>query len=231
MIQAKQSINSPASGLQLGAQQSGCCVETLEACLYRFQFATTPTTFTGITINGTLYTFNHTYSTPEALNNAIIETLTKPVNAGGAGLVIPSSDLKVYLDSFATTADRLTIEMISGIVIDNFITNVGTQSSATAVCTKQTMCVNKITYVLGSAIDLVIGNTQLTLATYATAALLRTAVLAQISAQGLTGEATAEVRTATDVLNADLWIYTKPNVPVYHNDALVARGQCYAKYV
>lgn len=232
MIQNKLNRNSQGSGLQLGNVDSGCCLsDELTACLYRFQFATTPASFTTITVDGVAYEFVHTYSTPEALEVAIIETLQMPVVEGGAGMVVHPNDIKVFLDSFATTADRLTIEMISGVVITNFITNVGTQASATPVCTQQTMCVHRTTYVLGAAIDIVISNTPFTLTTYATVALLRTALLAEITNLSLTGQVKISVRQSATSGVADVWIYTKPNVTVYHNDVVVPQLKCSAHYV
>lgn len=231
MIQLKANTNTPVSGLQLGNVDAGCCIDTVEGCLYRFAFVTTPTTFTTITVDGVAYEFAHTYSTPEALENAIIETLNKPTTQGGAGLVLKDGDIKVYLDSFHATADRLTIDMISGVVITNFITNVGTQTSATPVCTPQTMCVHRGVYTLTEAVSIVIDNKALTLATYATVALFRTAVLAQITAQGLDGIAKAVVRAGTAAGTADFWIYAKSGVKVYHDGVLLEQGECSAHYV
>lgn len=231
MIQNKGSVNSPGTGLQLGSVDSGCCGETLEACLYRFQFATTPTTFSVVTIAGVAYDFVHTYSTPEALALALIEVLQAPVNAGGAGLAVHDGDIKVYLDSYATTADRLTIEIVSGVVFTNFITNVGTQTSATPICNEQAMCVHRLSYELTQPISLVIDNKALTLTTYATAALLRTAILAQITAQSLTGIVTAQVRTSATAGFADVVLYAKPGVLIYHDGDLIERGNCSGRYV
>lgn len=231
MIQARLNRNSPNNGLLLGNQDSGCCVETTSACLYRFQFTTTPTTFVSFEIDGVVYDFAHTYSTPEALNTALLEALTKPVVEGGAGLAIHDGDIKIYLDPFATTADRLTIEMVSGITITNFITNVGTQTSETAKCTPITMCVRYLDYVLSDPISIVINNKALTLTTYATAALLRTAILAQLTAQGLDSIAKAVVRTSATAGHADVWIYAIPDTDVYHDGVLMEVGKCSQHYI
>lgn len=231
MIQLKANTNTPNTGLQLGGQTAGCCAEATETCLYKFVFTTTPTNFTTVTVDGVAYEFNHTYSTPEALYNALVEVLTKPTTQGGVGLTLNDGDLKVYLDAYHATANSLTIEMASGIVITNFITNVGTQASATPVCTGQTMCEHRFDYVLSDPIDVVIDNKQLTLATYATAALLRTALITQITAEGLDGIAKASVKASTTAGQANVIIYAKSGVNVFHNGSLVAQGRCSLHYV
>lgn len=224
MIQAKTNPDSPTYGLQLGNQDAGCCVTETTECLYYMQFANTPASYTVITIGGVAVPFVHTFSTPETLAVAIGEALAE------GGYVVHDGDIKAYYDPYSATANRLTVEIKSGVAVTNMISNLGTQA-ATARCTGQTMCEHRLSYTLSGAIELVIDNKALTLTTYATAALLRTAILAQITAQSLTDIATAKVKTSATAGEADVVIYAKSGVSVYHDGEFVAPVKCTLHYV
>ena len=230
MITLKQNPNSQQIGIDIADQQSGCCGTTLAPCKYVHTIASTPTTITSVLINGVTYTMNHTYVDAITLQKAFVDLFTKPVTEGGLGASVEPNDVKVYLDAYAVTPNTLTIEFISGLVVTNIISNVGTHASATPVCASETRCEYETIYTLSAAITVNINGNELTLTTYATAALLRTALIAQISAAGLTGIVYVKVRTGVSG-TAKVVFHAVPNTKIYHDGDLLAQGKCVKQYV
>ena len=230
MISLRANTNSEP-GFDVSNQESGCCEDVLRACQYVFQINTTPTGFTSISVNGTVYPMIHTYTTPILLAAAIKTVLTTPTSQGGPGLSVSDGDIRVYNNPYATTADALTIEIISGIVIDNVVSNVGTNTGATPLCISKTMCAYPTSYTLSGAIDVVVNNTNLPLTTYATAALLRTAIIAQIAAASLTSVMKVRVKANADGVTADVVFYAIPGTQIYHDTDLLVRGACGLQFV
>lgn len=222
MISLKANPNSQQIGLSLSSQETGCCDTVLTDCKYKFQYTTNPTAFTGIVVGGVTYAMVHTYSTPLALAQAIIDVLTKPTTLGGVGAHVGEGDVKVYLDPYSVTAGRLTIEFISGLVIDEI--NADQSETETVDCVGKTMCTYASNYTLTEAISINVNGLEFTLVTYATVALLRTALLAQVAAL-VPNIVTVQVKAGVTG-TADILFKAVPGTTIYHDSNLLERGNC-----
>lgn len=234
MISRKSNQDSPALGLQLSRQDAGCCPpgDGLVGVLYRFVFASLPTTFSAVnvTVDGTTtnYPFVHTYSSAAVLRQALYDIFVAPVSQGGLGMFVDKNDLKVYIDTF--NSDRLTIELLSGHVIVSIVTNLGT-NTGTALANSFVGCLHRFDYTHSDPIEIVIDNIQLTLTTYATTALLISAINTQLTANSLTDRVVAKARDGEVAGHADLWMHVQEGIQVYINGSLSQRGKCERKYI
>lgn len=225
MISLKENPNAPL-GIDISNQESGCCGTVLAPSKYIFQFNSTPTSFTVLTVAGVAYAMVHTYSSVDALAAAIRTTLTTPLALGGVGAHVEEGDIKVFLNPYATTANALTVELVSGLVITNIISNLGTATPLATLASPKTLCEQFTQYTLSGAIEIVFNNTGTTLTTYATAALLRTALIAQITAAGFQTKIKVMVKTSATAGKADVMFLAVPGQKIYHDGNLLTSQNC-----
>jgi hypothetical protein len=234
MLQKRISTQSHHQGLQLSSPEDGCCPgEERTGCLYRFQFATTPTSFESITVDGVVVPFVHTYSDKAALYQALYDLFTKSVNEDGLGVLVHANDIKVYMDSFIGAAGNsdLTIEIISAFPITSITTNLGAQATATAVCDQINMCLHAFNFVNTENLKLVINNVVVANTTYATGALLRTGLATALGTAGMTDDAVALVSIPAVGTTNRVRLYVREGWNVYVNDVKISRTNCESKFL
>lgn len=238
MIKRRSNPKTDYHGLQLSSPDDGCCPGASEAaCLYRFQWATSPTSIGNVivTIDGVNHTINLglTYTTTQALYQALWDLFTKSTDDGGFGSVIEPGDIRVYMDKYIGAAGNtdLTVEIISTYPIVSITTNIGTLASATPQCDSLTMCEYRSSHVNAANFKLVIGNTIVTDTTYATGALLRSGLITALGTANLNEEVKFAVHIPAAGTTSYIKMFVKHGLSVTINDVAVERRDCSLIYL
>jgi hypothetical protein len=190
------------SNLFIGSQDNGCCGDTLTPCQYSASTTANVTAITSITITKDGASKTLTIAETITQNSAKEARLAIEAALYADGLIFNHADIKVYNNSFAN--DTLTFEFISGLPITAFVINGATSLSITQKCNDHLACMHRFTYTPTEAISIFLDNVDLGLSTYATAALLKTAITNALTSNSITGF----VDVRADGSNVDVWLWT-----------------------
>lgn len=238
VIKQRSNPKTDTHGLQLSSPDDGCCPGLeASACMYKFQWATLPTSFGNliVTINGVNVTVDlaHTYVNTQNLYEALYQAFVKSTLNGGFGMVVEPGDIRVYLDKYIGAAGNtdLTVEIISAHPIVSIATNQGTLASATPQCDQINMCEYRTTHVNAENFKLAINNTIVTDTTYATGVLLRSGLDTAIGTANLAEEVQFLVNVPASGTTSYVKIFAKEGLLVTVNDVVLTRIRCGAKYL
>lgn len=238
MITRRNSPTVAPHGLQLSSPDDGCCPgAAADACMYKFQWATLPTSFGNVivTIAGVNHTLDlaHTYVNTQQLYEALYELFNNPTGENGFGSIVGPGDIRVYMDKYIGAAGNtdLTIEIISSYPIVSIATNQGTLAAATAQCDAITMCEFRTSHVDAATFKLQVGTTVVADTTYATGTLLRSGINTALGTANLNEEVQFLVNIPAAGTTSYVKIWAKQGLDVYVNDVALTKLGCVQKYL